>query len=261
MESMAKSLIRKLAVLFSFAAMVTVNWMAVTGQVNNVTTAEISDTYNSLFTPAGYTFSIWGIIYLLLLGYVLFQLFSARPGEDGKLSGIALWFVASCILNVGWIFAWHYKQMIISTAVMIILLYCLIRILRMIPDTPRTFGNLFSLEIPFGLYAGWITVATVANIAVLLVSLGWDYFLVPDFAWLIIVLLAVTVVAVIAGGSSHNVAYPAAFIWGLVGILVRYLPDFTFDVQSNAMWIVFALGVSLLVITIRWIDIIVRRLK
>ncbi|MBN1778138.1 MAG: tryptophan-rich sensory protein [Clostridiales bacterium] len=261
MGSMAKSLVRKLAVLLGFAGMVAVNWLGTTGQINNVTTTDISDAYTSLFTPAGYAFSIWGLIYLLLLIYVLFQLFSASLGKDGKLSGIALWFAASCILNIGWIFAWHYRQIIVSAAVIILLLICLMRILTMLLDTPRTFGNLFSLEIPFGLYAGWITVATISNIAALLVSLVWDHFLIPDFAWLIIVLLGTTIITIVAGGSSHNIAYPAGVIWGLVGILVRYLPDFKFDVQVNAMWIVFILGISLLVITVRWIDIIVRRLK
>ena len=261
MESLAKSLMRKLFVVLGFAAMVVANWMATTGKINNVQTAVISDEYYSLFTPAGYTFSIWGLIYLLLLIYVLFQLFSTRLGKDGKQSQIAVWFVFSCILNIGWLFAWHYRQLIISVAVMVVLLWCLMRILKMIMDTPRTLSNFISLELPFGVYAGWITVATVANITALLVDLGWDHILIPDFAWLIIVLLAVTIVVTMAGGSSQNLAYPPAILWGLTGILVRHLPNFTFNVRSSAMWIVIALGVSMLVITIRWIDLLARRLK
>lgn len=261
MESMTKSLVRKLAVLLGFAAMVVVNWLAVVGKINNVTTAKISGEYTSMLTPEGYTFSIWGIIYLLLFIYVLFQLFSKDLGKDGKLSQIASWFVLSCIVNIGWLFAWHYRQILVSVVVMLILLFCLMRILKMILDTPRTFGSMISLELPFGLYAGWISVATIVNIAALLVNLGWNHFLIPDFAWLIIVLLGVTFIAIAATSGSLNIAYPAAIIWGFTGILVRYLPNFTFDVQSNTMWIVLAIGLCLLIMVIRWIDIVARRLK
>ena len=89
METLDKSLWRKLAVLFAFAAMVTVNYMATNGLINNSTTAAVSDSYSSLFTPASYTFFIWGLIYLLLFVYVLFQLFSKDQSRDGRLSRIA----------------------------------------------------------------------------------------------------------------------------------------------------------------------------
>jgi hypothetical protein len=261
MESLRKSLVRKLAVSLGFPAMAAANWLAMAGKINSVTTAAVSDEYKTLFTPANYTFSIWGLIYLLLLVYVLFQLFSRNLGKDGKPSKIAFWFVASCILNIGWLFAWHYRQLIVSVAVMLALLACLMRILRLLSDTPKTAGSLIGLELPFGLYAGWITVATVVNVSALLVSLGLSNFLIPDFVWLILLAPVTTLIAVAASGSTRNVAYPAAILWGFAGVMVRFLPDFRFDLQSDAMWIVLVFGLCMLAVAIRWIDLVVRRAK
>jgi hypothetical protein len=261
MESMTKSLVSKLAVLLGFAAMMIVNWLSVIGDINGVTTAAVSDAHKTLFTPEGYTFSIWGIIYLLLLVYVLFQLFSKELGRAGKHAKIAYWFVVSCIANIGWIFAWHYGQIVVSAIVMLVLLYCLTRIMSLTADIERSVGTIFTMELPFGLYAGWITVAAIANIAAMLLDIGWDGFGVPHYIWFIIVLLLATFIVIAATRDTHNIAYPAAVIWGLTGILVPYLPGFTFDVQNDSMWMVLTLGLSLLIITIRWIDIIVRRVR
>lgn len=261
MESLANSLWRKLAVLLGFAAMVVVNWLAVIGKINGLSTAAVSDLYPTLFTPKPYTFSIWGLIYLLLLIYVLFQLFSRELGKAGRQSKIAFWFVLSCIANVGWIFTWHYEQIIVSVAVMAVLLFCLARIMSLVSGADHTFGSIVSLELPFGLYAGWITVATVANISVLLVSLKWNGFGIPAFIWLIVVLLVAVFIALAATRNTKNIAYPAAVIWGYVGILTRYLPEFKFDLRLEAMWIVLTIGLCLLILAIRWIDVIARRLK
>lgn len=261
MGSKAKSLVSKLLVILGFAATVTVNWLATTGQINNTTTAAVSQAHPTLLTPKGYTFSIWGIIYLLLLVYVLVQLSSRELGKDGNLNKIAYWFTGTCAANIVWIFSWHYGQLIISAVVMVVLLYSLTRILSLVSGTEKTYTNLFSLELPFGFYAGWITVATVANIAVPLVAIGWDGFGIPWVIWMIVVLLAMTVIAVTAARYIINVAYPAAILWGLVGIITRYLPDFRFDAGSETMWIVIALVLSMLAVTVSWIDVIIRRFR
>jgi hypothetical protein len=261
MDSLAKTLCRKLAVLLGFAAMVTVNYLAAMGKINGTTPASISNKYPSLFTPEPYTFSIWGLIYLLLAVYVLFQLFSKEFNRDGRKTKTAFWFSLSCIVNIGWIFTWHYDQILVSTIAMVVLLYCLTRILSLVSGANHAFGNLIGLELPFGLYTGWITVATVANISVFLVSLGWDGFGLAPFIWLIIVLLIATFIAVSTTRDTKNVAYPAAVIWGFIGILVPYISQFRIDVKLNAMWIVITLGVCLIILAVRWIGTIANRLK
>ncbi len=260
MESLAKRLTRKLAVALGFAGMVAVNALAMSGKINGINTADVSALYPTLFTPANYTFSIWGTIYLLLLVYVVFQLFVQKPSAENNLAKVAFWFVLSCIVNAGWIFAWHYQQILVSAVVMAGLMACLGRILSLTAAPDGTCCGMVSLELPFGLYAGWITVATVANIAVLLTDLGWNGFGVP-VVWMIVTLLAAVGIVVWVTRKIKNIAYLAAVLWGFTGILVRYLPDFSFDTHNDAMWIVLALGLCLLILAARWIEIIVRRLK
>ncbi len=261
MMNMTKSLVTKFLIGIGFAATVVVNFMATTGVINGVNTAVISDTNPTLFTPLGYTFSIWGIIYLLLLAYVLVQLFSQTLSKDIRMTTIANWFILSSAANVGWIFAWQYSRFGLSVILMAVLLFSLARILTLLKGAERTLTNLFSLELPFGLYAGWITVATIANISVFLLDIGWTGFGIPWFIWMVIVLLVAAIIAITATRATLNVAYPAAILWGLTGILARYLPDFRFDTGSETMWIVVALALSMLAIAIRWIDVIIRRVK
>lgn len=261
MSAIAKNLVVKFLIAIGFAATVFVNFLATIGKINGISTAAVSDANPTLFTPSGYAFSIWGVIYLLLLVYVLVQLFSAELGKDDSLHKAAFWFIVSSAANVGWIFAWQYSQFLISVAVMAVLLFSLTRIMALVAGSEKTMTNLFSLELPFGLYAGWITVAIIPNVAVLLLRLGWDGFGIPWFIWLIAVLLLATLITLKATRDTRNVAYPVAVLWGLTGILVRYVPDFRIDAGSETMWIAVALSLSMLAVAIRWIATVVHRLK
>ena len=145
--------------------------------------------------------------------------------------------------------------------VMIVLLYSLTRIISLIGGMENTFGGALSMEIPFGLYAGWIFVATVGNIAAYLGSLQWDWLGIPEFIWLIAVLFLFTVIAVSAARGTRNIVFPAAILWGLTGILIPNLRTFRFDVSLETMWAVFALGLCMLIIAVAWIGIIARRVR
>ena len=260
MQPTTNSLIKKIAVLLGFAGMVAVNTLAMLGKINGINTADVSALYPTLFTPAGYTFSIWGTIYLLLLIYVVIQLISRDFGAGSKPSKIALWFVLSCVANAGWIFAWHYGQIAGSLLLMIALMICLSNILVLVKGAGDTFRSVVGLELPFGLYAGWITVATVANVSVFLADLGWDGFGVPA-VWLIAVLLIAAAVALLAAQNTRNLAYPAAVIWGFGGVLARYAPHLRFDTGSDQLWIALTLVVSMLALAAHWITLIVRRVR
>ena len=155
MKSLTKSLTRKLAVALGFAGMVVVNTLAMFGKINGINTADVSARYPTLFTPEPYAFSIWGTIYLLLLGVCNFS--AVYPKNRPRTttwrkspSGLLL----SCVANAGWIFAWHYQQIVVSAILMAGLMYCLGRILSLTADTGDTCCGLISLELPFGLYAG-----------------------------------------------------------------------------------------------------------
>jgi hypothetical protein len=259
MGSLTKIRLCKLAVVLGYLVMVAVNGLAVMGKINGLTTAEVSDRYPSLFTPEPITFSIWGILYMLLLLYVMLHLFSKSLWQDGAAVKIACWFALSCVANTGWILAWHYGQIALSVLVMALLMICLARVLPLVSGPDQTFGCVLSRELPFGLYAGWITVATVANVASLLVSIGWNGFGIPDYLWMVLTLLIADAIAIAVTRKTLNVAYPAAVLWGLAGILARYTPDFRFD--TGELWIVLTLALCMLALAAQWIVVIIQRLR
>lgn len=261
MESLWKGLTRRIFVLLAFAGMVIVNWMATVGKINGIATAAVSDKHFTMFTPMGYTFAIWGIIYLFLAVYVLYQLIAKDRSEEGAQSKIAFWFVLSSIANAGWLFMWHYDKIIFSVIIMGVLLFCLINILSLIFGLNRVSGSTIGLEIPFGLYCGWITVATVANLSVMLVDLGWERLGISEFVLTIILLAVAAFTAVAVAGETRNIAYPLAVIWGLFGVMSRYIGSFQLDWTNQSMWIVFVIGFSVLILLIRWLTLLIRRIR
>ena len=140
--------------------------------INGVTTGGVSDRYANLFTPAGLTFSIWGLICLLLTAFVVYGWVAARGDRDSFSGGVGPWFFVSCLANSGWILAWHYRLLPLSLVLMLVLLGSLLAVyLRLgIGLTGVSRHERLLVHLPFSVYLGWITVATIANVAVLLVS-------------------------------------------------------------------------------------------
>jgi translocator protein len=166
---------RQVLNVLAFILVVAVNGLANSLPINNQTTGAVSDKYPVLFTPAGYVFSIWGLIYLGLLAFVIYQ---ALPGQrnNPRLERVGYWFFWSCIFNSIWIFLWHYELMLWSVLVMGGLLVSLIMVyLRLETGRSRVAAvEMFLARLPFSIYLGWISVATIANVSVLLFTLGWD---------------------------------------------------------------------------------------
>jgi hypothetical protein len=188
--------------------------------LNGRTAGEISDALPSYFTPAGYTFSIWGLIYLALTGYIIFQAIPAQRGRPFQ-SKIGWLFVVSSLANASWIFAWHYGYYVVSVFIMMTLLATLIAIYvrlkiglpgQAIAKTEWTFVHL-----PFSLYMGWITVATIANIASVAAYLGWNGFGIPGPTWSAIMMSVAVVVAGLLF-NRRDFAYAGVLVWALFGI-------------------------------------------
>ena len=117
--------------LLSFLGMVIVNYLAVTLPLNNKTTGELSDQYPNLFVPAGFTFSIWGVIYLLLAIFIVYQLiyvFRKNTQNSSFLEKIGILFFASSLANLSWVFAWHFELVSLSLFLMLVLLVSLMAI-------------------------------------------------------------------------------------------------------------------------------------
>jgi hypothetical protein len=207
----------------AYIAMVVVNFLANSLPINNRSTGVISDAYPNLFAPAGLTFSIWGLIYLLLGCYVLYQFINKDKKIDGLYKKINPLFIATSIMNILWIFAWHYDYISISVLIMAGLLIFLIKIADIIRvEQFKPLEKIF-IWAPFSVYFGWITVAAIANITVFLVSIGWNGFGIADFIWTIIILLVGALIGILRMLKDKNIAYGLVLVWAYLGILFKHL--------------------------------------
>lgn len=215
----------------AYAVMVAVNFLANGLPINNRSTGEISDAYPNLFAPAGPAFSIWGLIYLLLGGYVLYQFLEKDQKIEDLFRKINPLFIATSLANISWIFAWHYDSIGLSVIIMAALLVLLIRIADILrAESFTAWGKLF-IWAPFSIYFGWITVASIANITVFLVSIGWDGFGIADALWTSVILLVGAVIGIARMRRDNNIAYGMVFIWAYAWILFKHISEDGFDGQ------------------------------
>ncbi len=217
----------KILVALTYVVMVAANVAANALPLNGRNTGEVSAAYPNLFTPAGVTFAIWSVIYLLLGAHVLYQLglFRDRPdnAEDtALLNRVGLLFSLSSLANTAWIFAWHYDVIPLSA----VLLVAILSLLAMIVVTLRR-ANLIGRQrllvgLPFSVYFGWSTVAVVANITVLLVYGKWDRFGLAESTWAVIIILVAMAIGTVTMLRNRDVAYGLVLIWAFAGILLRH---------------------------------------
>ncbi len=203
--------------------MIVVNGLANGLPINGMTTGELSALYPNLFVPAGLTFSIWGLIYLLLLVFVAFQLYAAIRQDADLLLPLKAQIVIGInfLLNMGWIFLWHYEKIFWSLIVMLGLLVTLIWLFRQIRIPLSKKSHLLVLRAPVSIYYGWISVATIANVTALLVSLNWGAWCIPPNAWTIIVMIAATILALLMLWKHACLAYALVVIWAFTGIIIK----------------------------------------
>lgn len=225
----------KIAVAIGYVAMVTVNYLANALPIGGVTTGEASDAYANLFTPAGLTFSIWGLIYLLLAIYVVYQFRSQGKELEEKITKINIYFLITSLINIAWIFAWHYGVIWLSVVLMLILLVSLIKLADII-NAKNTAKDLSTwVRLPFSIYFGWITVATIANITVLLVSLGWDGFGIKPDIWTIVILAVGVIIGAWRTLKDRNIPYVLVLIWAYAGILLKHVSESGFGGQYGGV--------------------------
>jgi hypothetical protein len=220
------TLFRSLIVAASFVLMIAVNALSALLPLNGVTPQDVSAMYPNLFVPAGYTFSIWSVIYLALLLFTLYELGVFRgkaPANEALLNKAAVLFAVSSVANVAWLFCWHYGAIVLSVVMMLLLLVSLITVRYLTAGEAKTARERLLAQIPFSLYFGWITVATVANITALLVHVGWDGFGVSDPVWTIIILAVAAILGTLTTLRFRDPAYALVLIWAYTGILVSHI--------------------------------------
>ena len=211
-----------------YLGIVIVNALAVILPINNKTTEELSDQYPNLFVPAGFTFSIWGVIYILLGIFVIYHLiitFKKEILKNSAIERIGFLFFISCIANIGWIFAWHYEMVALSMGLMLILLGCLIAIyLRLnIGKSDAAKTEKYTVHVPFSVYLGWITVATIANATALLVDINWNALGLGEQFWAVAVIVVALIITLAMLFLRRDIFYCLVVDWALLGILVKRL--------------------------------------
>lgn len=216
----------KILVVAAYVAMIAVNYLANALPIGGVTTGEASDAYPNLFTPAGVTFSIWGLIYLLVGIFVIcFCLEFGKKSNKKKnelLEKTGKLFIINALANISWIFAWHYGLIPLSVIIILVLLGTLIMLADLLNKAKLSRSEKIWLLLPFSIYFGWITVATIANISVLLVSLNWDGFGIAENIWTIIVLLVGATIGIWRSIKDKNVPYILVLVWAYGGIWLKH---------------------------------------
>lgn len=209
----------------SFTVMVVINALANLLPIGGNTTGQVSEAYANLFTPAPVTFTIWGVIYLLMAAFVVYQweVFDGGAYSRRVRGDIGLLFAASCVLNIGWIFLWHNRLIGLSTVCIVLLLVSLAMILGRVGNVNGGFLQRMAAASGFSLYFGWIIAAVIANTGVWLTQIGWNGWGLPADFWTAAALLigAGIAFAVITRGKDRIAGI--AILWAFAGILYRHL--------------------------------------
>jgi len=227
MKTNTKTLI--LANTLAFLGVLVINYLANALPLNGKNTGELSALYPNLFTPAGLTFSIWGVIYLWLIvfiGYQIVALFRANLAEKvGPIVDKLGWgFVLTCVFNVSWMFSWHWEKVGLSVGIMLGFLGTLLWLNEKLGVGHTKVNSLEKniLHWPIGIYQGWITVATIANITALLVNNGWRGGSISEATWAVIMIVIGSLAAAFILFRQNNLGHGFAVSWALLGIyLVR----------------------------------------
>lgn len=222
--------VKKLLPLFNILALAGVlvmNYLATALPIAGRTPGEVSDLFPTLFTPAGFTFSIWGIIYLLLIGFALYQARFFNKELPVFLEKTGWLFVLSCAANAAWLPAFHYLQIGLSLLIMLVLLGSLVAIYLRINDgqTITSTAGRWLVRLPFSVYLGWITVATIANTSILLSHLGWNGQPGGAQFWTVVVIAAAVAVGSLALLRRQDFSFAVVIIWALYGIFSKRIHD------------------------------------
>jgi len=225
-------------------ATLVVNYLATSLPIAGRTTWELSDMYPNLFVPAWFTFSIWGLIYLLLIAFVVWQLIDAFSKKSVWIAKhIGPWFLLSCIANMWRIFAWHHTKIWLSVVIMFGILASLImmstKLKTLDPKKKSSRKEKLFVHAPFWVYLGWISVATIANISTYLVDFGRNMFGMTEIFWTIVVIFAATFLGILAVYKDSNIPYALVVLRAFYGIFYKRMAIDPFVTSSilSTLWI------------------------
>jgi hypothetical protein len=235
-EDMNKHAIRQWINVLAIIATIVVNFLANSIPLNDLAQDVIADRFKVYFIPAGYVFSIWGLIYLGLIAYAIYQVLPSQR-ENPRLIRVGYLVPLSCLANIAWIFLWHYELFPWSLLAMFALLASLIAIyLRLgVGRSQVTTMERWAAGVTFSVYLGWITVATIANVTSVLDYINWTGWGIGPEIWTIIMLVAALAIASAISLTRGDIAYMLVIVWAFVGIAVKF-PDV--PMVSTTAWVV-----------------------
>ena len=234
----------------TFLVMIAINALANILPINGVGTGEVSDALPDLFAPAALTFSIWGVIYLLLALYTLYQGGVFNKGYDVKknvmINKISILFIISSVANSIWIFAWHYMVIWLSLILMGVIFACLAIITIIIGKKELTPREKIFVKLPFSVYFGWITVATIANITAFLVDIGWGRFGLSEPFWAVVIIAVGAAIGFAATFKNRDFFYGLVLVWAYAGILIKHVSQAGFAKEYPGIIITIIISLAVL---------------
>lgn len=242
---MSKDTLRQITNAFSVVLALTVNILASVLPLNGQNTGEISDRFQVYFVPAGYVFAIWGVIYVGWIAFAIYQFLPAQR-ENPRLQNLGYLFALSGVFNAAWLFCWHYNQFGLSVIVMLALLATLIgSYLKLdVGRAPVSAVERWCVDLPFSVYLGWISVATVANISDWLFLINWNGFGIPAQAWAAIMIAVASLLGLLMALTRRDSGYLFVLVWSFAGIALKQA-EFVLVATSAWLAVAFALGLAI----------------
>lgn len=238
--------------LFFYFVTLGVNYLGSSGFFAGNSQKDISDEYMTLISPAPFTFSIWGVIYTLVLVTLVYLFIKRKETRVSKLAlMISPWFIVSSLCNMAWIVAFSYERLFLSMILIIGLLFSLFLIIGKIYthrfEVPSTLAGL-----SFTLYAAWVTIATVVNTSLLLVQLDWNGFGISYSVWTLITLGIAIAFVLVYLSKYKNAAFPLPLAWAFFGIYGSYTSGRVNPELSTAIQGLLIAGIVIFLIAAVW---------
>ena len=242
--------INRWSVVVLYLLTIVVNYLSQTIPFNGQTNGEVSDKYATFITPAGYAFSIWGLIFLALGAYAFYQAFVASP-KSRVYDRMAVWLSVAFVATSGWLPVFQYEMIAFSVLVMMLILGALIQVAIMLAkDRELSKKVKLLIKIPVGLYLGWISVATIVNFSVLAKYAQWYLLHYSEADWLLIMLTVGLFLAVLVTLATRNIVYSLVFVWAFVAVAVKHQDDTT--LWGYSLVLAASLFIFTLTFAVRW---------
>jgi benzodiazapine receptor len=233
-------MLKRILVIAATGAVIVFNWLAAAGYINDVTPEIVSAKYPTLVTPAGYAFGIWSLIYF---GMIVFSIYQALPKNTERFSGVRSLYILSCAANCAWIFFWHHEQVVVCLFIILALLASLL-VINIKVKNGETMGRFWLVKAPFGIYFGWVTVASMVNFVIVLKYLNAGLSESSETILSSTSILLAAVFGVLARVKLANYFYPLAIAWAVTAIAVKQ-GGYTLIVVSAAVACIVSLFTAL----------------